>query len=57
VNLDAEVETSWTFCPCFNPASYWKTVEAGVDFNRVEALFTMPLERGRYALIPKIAIA
>ena len=57
MNLDAEVEAGWTFYPCFNPASDWKTVEAGVDFNRVEALFTIPLERGRYAFIPKIAVA
>jgi len=57
VNLDAEVETGWTFYPCFNPASDWKAVEAGVDFNRVEALFTILLERGRYALVPKIAVS
>ena len=57
MNFDAEVEVGWTFYPCFNPASDWKAVEAGVDFNRVEALLTIPLERGRYALIPKIAIA
>jgi len=57
VNFDAEVEVGWAFYPCFNPAFNGKAVEAAVDFNRVEALLAIPLERGRYALIPKIAVA
>ena len=57
MNLDVEAEAGWTFYPCFNPASDWKTLEVGVDFNRVEALFAIPLERGMYAFIPKIAVA
>jgi len=57
MNFNAEVEIARTFHPCFNPASDWKAVEAGVNFNRVKALLTIPLERGWYSLVPEIAIA
>ncbi len=57
VNPNAEHKTSWTFYPSVNPDSDWKVAEAGVDFNLVENLTAVLLERGWHALISKIATA
>jgi len=57
MNFNAEVKIARTFYPGFNPASDRKAVEAGVNFNSVKALLTIPLERGWYAFVPEIAIA
>jgi hypothetical protein len=57
MNFDAEVEIARTFYPCFDPASDGKAIEAGVDFNGFKALLTIPLEGGRYTLVPEIAVA
>jgi len=57
LDFNVEVKTVRTFYPCFDPASDWKAVEAGVDFNRVKALLTIPLERVWYTFVPEVAIA
>ena len=57
MNLDAEVKIVWALHPSLNPASRRKAIETGINFHRVKALPTIPLERRRYAWIPEVTVA